>query len=185
MLKIMFLIIFFLLKFRKTAPKMRQRIQIIFFSWYPKKTVKNLFSTRFEPNVCETTKNSIDCKKRGYKRFYLTSQYNRLAIQNNGPKWFNIFYHLFFRLGETDPLTEVYCQTSNHVHCRIFLARFYLTLWESTGKTEDIRNEIAPPSFYLFSFYTFVIRAISQRNFGLVTILSLQMITSGHNSRNC
>lgn len=96
MLKIMFLIIFFLLKFRKTAPKMRQRIQIIFFSWYPKKTVKNLFSTRFEPNVCETTKNSIDCKKRGYKRFYLTSQYNRLAIQNNGPKWFISFITFSF-----------------------------------------------------------------------------------------
>lgn len=144
-----------------------------------------MFSTRFEPNVCETTKNSIDCKKRGYTRFYLTSQYNRLAIQNNGPKWFNIFHHVFFRLGETDPLSEVYCQTSNYVHCRIFLARFYLTLSESTEKTEDLRNEIAPPSFFFFFFYTFVIRAISQRNFGLVTILSLQMITSGHNSRNC
>lgn len=144
-----------------------------------------MFSTRFEPNVCETTKNSIECKKRGYTRFYLTSQYKRLAIQNNGPKWFNIFHHFFFRLGETDPLSEVYCQTSNHVHCRIFLARFYLTLSESTEKTEDLRNEIAPPSFLFFFFYTFVIRAISQRNFGLVTILSLQMITSGHNSRNC
>lgn len=111
-----------------------------------------MFSTRFEPNVCETTKNSIDCKKRGYTRFYLTSQYNRLAIQNNGPKWFDIFHHFFFRLGETDPLTEVYCQTSNHVHCRIFLARFYLTLSESTEKTEDLRNEIAPPSFLFFFF---------------------------------
>lgn len=59
----------------------------------------------------------------------------------------NIF-QLFFRLGEFGPLTEVYCPILNHVHCRVFHARTYLTL----VKTEDTRNEITPPSFYHFLF---------------------------------